>query len=103
MEYQNYIADQRNSYNEYTNENTLRLIIEGREYYGYAINISLRKTSMQQFLYSYAISFIALSDKDISSTREDMRGLKTPEELAQDGNLDMKIVTDAVASILERK
>ena len=68
--YKKYLEDQKNENYAYFNEYRCKLIIEGREYYGYVTNLSFSKDAKQPFLYSYNISFIAYNDKYIYNPDE---------------------------------
>lgn len=63
--YKRYLEDQKNNSYAYYNEYRCKLIIEGRDYYGYVTGLSFSKDAKQPFLYSYNISFVAYNDKYI--------------------------------------
>ena len=63
--YKEYIEDQKDSSHSYYNAYNCKLIIEGRDYYGYVAGISFSKEAEKPFLYQYNISFVAYNDKEI--------------------------------------
>jgi hypothetical protein len=62
--YKQYIEARKDSGLDYSSDtSSIELEIEGRIYFGYMQAINLQKSSVQQFLYQYNMSFIFLSDK----------------------------------------
>lgn len=60
-----YIYDKRN-YNAYFyNDYNVKLVIEGREYYGLLQGLSFTKTAENPFLYTYQLSYVAYGEKKV--------------------------------------
>lgn len=64
-DYKNYIEDKKDTSHSYYNEYNCKLIIEGRDYYGYVAGIGFSKEAEKPFIYQYSISFVAYNDKEI--------------------------------------
>jgi hypothetical protein len=60
--YKEYIEDSKNASNEYTNEWSVSLIIEGRKYIGFVQSLGIQKSSIQPFLYQYNITYASVND-----------------------------------------
>ena len=60
--YNSYIKDRKDDYFEYFNDYSTSINVEGRTYNGYIQSINFQKSAVQQFMYQYSISFVALSE-----------------------------------------
>jgi hypothetical protein len=60
--YKTYIEDKKNANNEYVNDWSVNLIIEGKKYIGFVDSMNIQKSSIQPFLYQYSITYVSLND-----------------------------------------
>lgn len=60
--YNSYMRDTKDDYFQYENKYSSKFDIEGRVYTGLVQSLSLQKSSVQQFLYQYSITFLVLSE-----------------------------------------
>lgn len=96
--YKNYIEDKRGANNEYLNEWSVNLIIEGKKYIGFIQGMNIQKSSVQPFLYQYNINYISVHDtllyrtEDSSNTRNNKTDKKNTDnnqlESSTNTNLD---------------
>lgn len=68
--YKTYIEDKKNANNEYINNWSVNLIIEGKKYIGFFQSLNLQKSSVQPFLYQYGISFVAVNEVMVYQSSE---------------------------------
>ena len=64
-DYKTYIESQKDTSHSYYNEYNCKLIIEGRDYFGYVSGLSFSKEAEKPYIYQYNINFTAYSDKEI--------------------------------------
>lgn len=64
-DYKEYIEAKKDTSHSYMSEYNCKLIIEGRDYYGYVSSVGFSKDAEKPFIYQYNISFIAYNDKEI--------------------------------------
>lgn len=76
--YKTYIEDKKNANNEYINEWSVNLIIEGKKYIGFVQAMSIQKASIQPFLYQYSINFVSIDDILIHRSSEAIQGANQP-------------------------
>jgi N-acetylmuramoyl-L-alanine amidase/uncharacterized protein YraI len=62
-DYKRYIEDHINDKNEYENLNTVKILLEGREYYGYITDIQTNKSTASMHTFDYSINFVAMYDQ----------------------------------------
>ena len=64
-DYKTYMESQKDSSHSYYNEYNCKLIIEGRDYYGYVSGLSFSKDAERPYIYQYNVTFSAYTDKEI--------------------------------------
>lgn len=109
--YKKYIEDTKNARLEYVNPYSVKIRLEGRDYYGYIQNISFSKAAVQPYLYQYNIAFIILNDKmiyDASRAAQSVNNVNAlintgmPPNSVQTGVTANQLATSAIASILSK-
>ena len=83
--YKNYVEDKKNNYNEYYNDWSVNIVIEGKRYIGYIQGFSHTKSSAQPFIYQYNINYISFENEMTYSpvTSYDMSNLSQQIEQNQ--------------------
>lgn len=63
--YKNLMESAKGSNHAYYNDYNCKLIIEGRDYYGYVSGLNFSKRGESPYVYNYTIEFTAYNDKEI--------------------------------------
>lgn len=98
-----YIEDKKNANNEYVNEWSVNLIIEGKKYIGFLQGLQIQKSSVQPFLYQYNMTYNFLNDVLVHQSSESIknrRAMKTPKNQIIDADTG-KVITTIGSSTAE--
>lgn len=83
--YKAYIEDSKNVRFEYSNPYTVKIRLEGRDFYGYIQGISFSRNANQPYLYQYNITFLILNDKMIYDSSQAAKSANEIERLRGTG------------------
>lgn len=79
-QYKDNCVDKKTTTNEFYNDSSVTLLIEGVKYFGYIAQLTMSKSPSQQYAYQYNIGFIGVSDE--------IQGVSTSDQQPNDGSAD---------------